>query len=107
MASFLQIGALLILLIWCFNIVRPFVGIVVWAVIIAVAVYPVHVSLTGKLGGREKLSASILVLIGLAIILFILVNDLLAVRLELSHKNFTVVQVLGATQGHYIDLVFF
>lgn len=69
MASFLQIGALLILLIWCFNIVKPFVGIVVWAVIIAVAVFPVHASLTGKLGGREKLSASILVLIGLAIIL--------------------------------------
>ena len=31
MASFLQIGALLILLIMCFNIVRPFIGIMVWA----------------------------------------------------------------------------
>lgn len=69
MASFLQIGALLVLLFWCFNIVRPFIGIVVWAVIIAVAVYPLHLSLTGKLGGREKLSATVLVLIGLAIIL--------------------------------------
>jgi predicted PurR-regulated permease PerM len=69
MASFLQIGALLVLLLWCFNIVKPFLGIVIWAVIIAVAVYPLHVSLTGRLGGREKTSAVILVLIGLAIIL--------------------------------------
>jgi predicted PurR-regulated permease PerM len=69
MASFLQIGALLLLLIWCFNIIRPFLGMVVWAVIIAVAIYPVHVSLTGRLGGREKLSGFLLVLAGLAIIL--------------------------------------
>ena len=45
MASFLQIGALLVLLIWCFNIVKPFIAIVVWAIIIAVAIYPLHVSL--------------------------------------------------------------
>ena len=69
MASFLQIGALLVLLFWCFNIVKPFIGIVVWAIIIAVAVYPLHVSLTAKLKGREKTSATIFVLIGLAIIL--------------------------------------
>ena len=68
-ASFLQIGALLVLLLWCFNIVKPFLGIVIWAVIIAVAVYPLHVSLTARLGGREKTSAVIFVLIGLAIIL--------------------------------------
>jgi predicted PurR-regulated permease PerM len=68
MASFLQIGALLLLLIWCFDIVRPFIGIMVWALIIAVAVYPLHLSLTAKLGGREKSSAFILVFIGLAII---------------------------------------
>jgi len=69
MASFIQVGALLILLIACFTIVRPFVGIVVWGLIISVALYPVHVSLTAKLGGREKASAVILVLIGLAIII--------------------------------------
>jgi predicted PurR-regulated permease PerM len=68
MASFLQIGALLLLLFWCFSIVRPFIGIVVWALVIAVAIYPMHMSLAAKLGGREKTSVSILVLIGLSII---------------------------------------
>jgi len=69
MASFIQIGALLLLLAWCFTIVRPFIGVMVWALIIAIAIYPMHLSLTAKLGGREKTSVFILVLIGLAIIL--------------------------------------
>ena len=69
MAAFLQISALVVLLLWCFNIVRPFIGVVVWALIIAVALHPLHASLTVKLGGKEKLSATIFTLTGLAIIL--------------------------------------
>jgi predicted PurR-regulated permease PerM len=69
MASFIQIGALVILLVWCFTIVAPFVYIVTWAAIIAVAAYPVHLSLTAKLGGRAKSSSTILVLVLLAIII--------------------------------------
>lgn len=68
MASFLQIGALLVLLFWCFTIVSPFVNIFVWGLIISVAIYPAHVALSARLGGREKLSATIFVLIGLAVI---------------------------------------
>ena len=68
MASFIQIGAVVVLLAWCFSIIRPFLGIVIWGVIVAIASYPLHLSLTGRLGGREKLSATILVLAGLAII---------------------------------------
>ena len=69
MASFLQIGALLVLLWFCFTILRPFLSIVVWALIIAVAVYPLHQSLTARLGNRPKTSAAIFALIGLAIII--------------------------------------
>ncbi len=68
MASFIQIGALLLLVTWCLTIVRPFIGVMVWALIIAIAIYPMHLALTAKLGGREKMSVFILVLIGLAII---------------------------------------
>jgi predicted PurR-regulated permease PerM len=41
----------------------------VWGLIIAVALYPLHLSLSEKLGGRDKWSRIILVLIGLAIII--------------------------------------
>ena len=69
MASFIQIGALLILIMWCYSIIAPFVIILAWGMIISVALYPAHTSLAAKLGGREKSSAFILVAIGLAIVI--------------------------------------
>jgi len=69
MASFIQIGALLLLLILCFKIIAPFLGIVIWGIVISIAMYPAHTSLSAKLGGREKYSAMILTAIGLAIII--------------------------------------
>jgi predicted PurR-regulated permease PerM len=69
MASFIQIGALLLLMILCYKIIAPFVQILIWAVVIAVGLYPAHTSLATKLGGREKTSAMILVLIGLAVVI--------------------------------------
>jgi predicted PurR-regulated permease PerM len=69
MASFIQIAAVVLLIMWCFSIVKPFIGIVVWGMIISIALYPAHLALTEKLGGKAKMSATILVLIGLAIII--------------------------------------
>lgn len=69
MAAYVQIAALTLLLVWCFRILSPFLNIVMWALIIAVAIYPAHQLLTAKLGGREKTSATLIVLIGLAILL--------------------------------------
>ena len=68
MNSFIQIAAVTILALWCFSILKPFLAIVIWAIIISVAIYPLHGSLARRLGGREKTSATILVLTGLAII---------------------------------------
>lgn len=68
MASFIQIGALVVMAYWCYTIVSPFLSIIIWSLILSVALYPAHVALAARLGGREKLSATILVLLGLAII---------------------------------------
>ena len=68
MASFLQIGAVVLLLIWCYQIVSPFIAMIVWAAIISIAIYPMYQSLTQRLGGRHKLAATLLVLLGIAII---------------------------------------
>jgi len=69
MASFVQIGALLLLLILCFKIISPFITVVVWAMIIAVALYPAHLALASKLGGRDTTSAVVFVLVGLTILI--------------------------------------
>lgn len=69
MASFVQIAALAVLVIWCLRIVAPFISVMLWGLIIAVALYPLHTGLTAKLGGREKLSATLFVLLGLSILI--------------------------------------
>lgn len=69
MAVFLQIAAVVLLISLCLWIVAPFVTLVIWGVIISVAVFPAHEKLAAALGGREKLSAILLVLAGLLILI--------------------------------------
>ncbi len=68
MTSYVQIAAVTLLVYWCFTIIAPFIGMVMWALIIAVALYPLHQSLSAKMGNRQKLSATIFVLVGLTIL---------------------------------------
>jgi len=70
MASFIQIAALVVLVSYCVVIVGPFAGLVIWGVVTAVAIYPVHLKLSSLFGGRQKLAAILLVLAGLALVLF-------------------------------------
>ena len=59
MSSFIQIAAVAILVVWCWRILEPFVSIILWGLIIAVALYPMHQSLSIRIGGREKVSATL------------------------------------------------
>jgi len=62
--------ALLVLLIyWSFVVIRPFVPILAWSVVLAVALYPVFHWLASVLGDRPKLAAVILTIIGLGIVI--------------------------------------
>jgi len=53
----------------CFLIVKPFVPIVLWAIIIAVAVRPFHAKFAERMGGRGKLAATLITLAGLALVI--------------------------------------
>lgn len=65
----IKIGLMFLLLSWCFHIAQPFINALVWGIIIAVALYPLHLKLAALLDGREKLSAGLLTLLLLLIIL--------------------------------------
>ena len=64
----LRLGALFLIIYWCYKIVAPFIPLVLWGVIIAVAIYPLHRSLAERLGNRIKLSATLVTLLGLLIL---------------------------------------
>lgn len=69
MTAFIQIAAVVLVVSWCFVIVKPFIGMVVWAMVIAVALYPLHLSVAAKLGDRAKISATLFSLVLLTILL--------------------------------------
>ncbi len=56
----IRVGFILLLLVWSFLIVKPFIMPVLWGLIIAVAMYPMHKKFSEILGGRRKLSAILL-----------------------------------------------
>ena len=68
MTTFIQIAAIVILVSLCLEVVGPFVSLVVWGLVLAVAIHPLHTRLAAKLGGKEKLAATIIILIGVAFI---------------------------------------
>lgn len=65
----IRLGLLMLLAIWCFQIVTPFIVPVIWGVIIAVAIYPLYVKLKSALGERNKLAATLYTLIALTLLI--------------------------------------
>jgi hypothetical protein len=56
----IRLGLLGLLIFWTFYLIRPFVTILVWALVLAVALNPAFVLLAKLLGDRPKLAATIL-----------------------------------------------
>ena len=58
-----------VILAWCLQILRPFISIIMWGIIIAVSTYSPFLMLRKALGGRNKLAVTAFVLIGLSVII--------------------------------------
>ncbi len=85
----LRVGFIFLLLIWSFLIIKPFVMLLLWGIIISVALYPLFKNLSKKLGGREKLSSVIItagLLTGLLVPSFFLVDSTVSSISELAGK---------------------
>ncbi|WP_213959161.1 AI-2E family transporter [Variovorax sp. dw_954] len=68
MDVFIRAGLVLALTLLCFRIFAPFITMMAWALILAVTAYPGHQALARKLGGKQGLAATLLVLVGIALI---------------------------------------
>ena len=65
----LRIGFILLIFVMSFWILKPFIAPVLWGIVFAVGVYPLHKKLTKLLGNKEKLSATIISITGVLIII--------------------------------------
>jgi predicted PurR-regulated permease PerM len=77
--ALIRAGLLLALVMICYKVFSPFLILMVWALTLAVTLYPLHQWIARKMGGRQGLAATTLVIIGLILIVTpcaILMNSL-------------------------------
>lgn len=67
--TIVRLGVLFFLLGWCFTILRPFVLILIWAAVIAIATYPVFLFFTRIFRQRKVWAAVTLTLIMLSVLI--------------------------------------
>ena len=66
----IRILILLGIIAWCVLIMFPFIHILLWSLILAIAFYPLHSRLSKRIGGRPKL-ASIIIVLSIMIIIIL------------------------------------
>ncbi len=64
----IRVALIAVLVVFCVKIFAPFMGLMLWALILAVILYPLHQKLAKRIGDRQGRAATILVLAGLLVI---------------------------------------
>jgi len=65
----IRLGALALLLYWSLILVRPFISIVIWSVVLTVALYPIFEWMSLRLGGRPRLAAALITILSLLVVI--------------------------------------
>ncbi len=65
----IRLGVLGLLLFLSFTLIRPFITIAIWSVVLTVALYPVYDRMANWLGGRRRLAALLLTILNLLIVI--------------------------------------
>jgi predicted PurR-regulated permease PerM len=86
----IRIVLLLLFLAWCFFIIKPFVLIILWAAIIAIALFPIYDRLVLKIGvARKKMVTVVFTLIATTLVLvpgYLLTSSVMASTMETANK---------------------
>jgi predicted PurR-regulated permease PerM len=81
----------------CYQIFSPFLSLMAWALIMAVTLYPAHQKLARKVGGRQWLAATVLVLGGVGLI--VVPTTVLTISLGDSVHHF-----VGKVRDHTLQI---
>lgn len=64
----IRAGLAFALAVLCYRIFSPFISLMAWALILAVTLYPAHQKLARRMGGKQGIAATLLVLGGIVLI---------------------------------------
>jgi predicted PurR-regulated permease PerM len=93
----IRAGLIVALVLLCYRVFAPFLTLMVWAVTLAVALYPVQRFVAAKVGGRQWLAATLITIFGIALIVA-------PTALLLSHVGDSVQRVIGDVQANKLEI---
>ena len=93
----IRLGLLALLIYWSFLLLKPFIPILAWSAVLAVALYPIYDWLSEHLGHRPRIAAAVMTVVVLAVFLgpatwlgFGLVDGLLSISDQLTSADLTI-----------------
>jgi len=66
--AMIRLGLIALMAALCFRIFAPFLALMVWALILATILYPLHQHLARRLGGKQGRAATVIVVVGVLLI---------------------------------------
>jgi predicted PurR-regulated permease PerM len=64
----IRAGLVLALAMLCYRVFSPFLVLMVWALVLAITLYPLHQALATRMGGRQGWAATLITVLGVALI---------------------------------------
>ncbi len=83
--TIIRLGVLFFLLGWCFTILRPFILVLIWAAVIAIAIYPLYSIFIKMFRGRKVIASVVLTLLMLSVLIIPAWLVTQSVFVEVSH----------------------
>ena len=64
----IRAGLIVAMVMLCYRIFSPFLTMMLWALILAVTIYPLHQNLARRIGGKQGLAATLVALVGVMVL---------------------------------------
>jgi len=93
----IRAGLILALALLCYRVFAPFLTLMVWALVLAVALYPVQRFVAAKVGGRQWLAATLITILGIVLIVA-------PTALLLGEMGDSVQRVIGDVQANKLEI---
>jgi len=65
----IRAGLIAVLVMFCFQIFHPFLNLMLWSLILAITLYPLHLMIRAKLGNNDGRSATLIALIAIGVLM--------------------------------------
>jgi len=66
--ALIKAGVILLLVLFCYQVLAPFMALMLWALVLTITLFPAHQRLTPMVGNRSGLAATLIVLFGVLLL---------------------------------------